>query len=234
MRFSSLLYRLLFAAIVGASLPAVAVCTSVRSGSGYGSTNSSSTPSTDLSYSQLTDQMLTLSTGTTTACSNASPFDCSVYLYQINTSVSAFSLTVSGSGIIDAGVFGCDFMGCSPFFSDSTNLFTGSPDLTGGPSNPCVASDLTVNNVSASLTSNVDAVFSSTGDVSNCTFSGPGSLTFFVAEQGGIPAPTISSFTTKAGTAPAPEPSSVALMLLGVGLLFVMRKRIGQGLPKAS
>ena len=32
----------------------------------------------------------------------------------------------------------------------------------------------------------------------------------------------------------APEPSSVALMLLGVGLVFVTRKRIGQGLPQAS
>ena len=32
----------------------------------------------------------------------------------------------------------------------------------------------------------------------------------------------------------APEPSSIALMLLGVGLVFVMRKRIGQGLPQAS
>jgi hypothetical protein len=34
-------------------------------------------------------------------------------------------------------------------------------------------------------------------------------------------------------TTPAPEPSSVALMLLGVGLVFVMRKRIGQGLRQA-
>jgi hypothetical protein len=32
----------------------------------------------------------------------------------------------------------------------------------------------------------------------------------------------------------APEPSSVALMLLGVGLVLVMRKRIGQSLPLAS
>jgi hypothetical protein len=31
-----------------------------------------------------------------------------------------------------------------------------------------------------------------------------------------------------------PEPSSVALMLIGLGLVFVMRKRIGQGLPRAS
>jgi hypothetical protein len=35
-------------------------------------------------------------------------------------------------------------------------------------------------------------------------------------------------------TTTMPEPSSVALMLLGVGLVFVMRKRIGQGLPRAS
>jgi hypothetical protein len=33
---------------------------------------------------------------------------------------------------------------------------------------------------------------------------------------------------------PTPEPSSVALMLLGVGLVFVLRKRIGQHLPQAS
>ena len=31
-----------------------------------------------------------------------------------------------------------------------------------------------------------------------------------------------------------PEPSSYALMLLGVGLVFVLRKRIGQSLPQAS
>ena len=32
----------------------------------------------------------------------------------------------------------------------------------------------------------------------------------------------------------APEPNSVGLMLLGVGLVLVMRKRIGEGLPEAS
>ena len=32
----------------------------------------------------------------------------------------------------------------------------------------------------------------------------------------------------------APEPSSVTLMLAGVGLVLVMRKRIGQRLPQAS
>ena len=48
-------------------------------------------------------------------------------------------------------------------------------------------------------------------------------------------APTLSCGTlTFAPVATTPEPSSVALMLLGVVLLFVMRKRIGQGLPQAS
>jgi len=36
------------------------------------------------------------------------------------------------------------------------------------------------------------------------------------------------------GATAAPEPSSIALMLAGIGLLLVMRKRIGQGLPQAS
>lgn len=31
-----------------------------------------------------------------------------------------------------------------------------------------------------------------------------------------------------------PEPSSFALMLVGVGIVFAMRNRIGQGLPQAS
>jgi hypothetical protein len=45
---------------------------------------------------------------------------------------------------------------------------------------------------------------------------------------------TCGSGTLTFAAVTAPEPSSVALMLLGVGLLFVMRKRIGQGLPQAS
>jgi len=35
-------------------------------------------------------------------------------------------------------------------------------------------------------------------------------------------------------TVAAPEPSSIALMLLGIGLVLVMRTRIGQRLPQAS
>jgi hypothetical protein len=37
-----------------------------------------------------------------------------------------------------------------------------------------------------------------------------------------------------AGAVATPEPSSVALTLVGVGLVFVMRKRIGQGHPQTS
>jgi hypothetical protein len=35
-------------------------------------------------------------------------------------------------------------------------------------------------------------------------------------------------------TIPSPEPSSVGLLLVGTGLLLLIRKRIGQGLPQAS
>ena len=51
----------------------------------------------------------------------------------------------------------------------------------------------------------------------------------------GIPSGSAKTNGTYALTAvTAPEPSSYALMLLGVGLVFVMRKRVGQGLPQAS
>jgi hypothetical protein len=37
-----------------------------------------------------------------------------------------------------------------------------------------------------------------------------------------------------AAATPIPEPSSLALMLAGIGFLLVMRKRIGQGPPQAA
>ena len=63
-------------------------------------------------------------------------------------------------------------------------------------------------------------------------------LTVLVAVGSNAPS-TVSSSISALGTyqltaVAAPEPSSVALMLLGVGLVFVMRKRIGQHLPQAS
>jgi hypothetical protein len=52
--------------------------------------------------------------------------------------------------------------------------------------------------------------------------------------KGGTLVYLINTGTITPTITPAPEPSSVALMLLGVGLVFVMRKRIGQRLPQAS
>jgi PEP-CTERM motif len=49
----------------------------------------------------------------------------------------------------------------------------------------------------------------------------------------GGPPEDIGPGTITPAAVAAPEPSSVALMLLGVGLVFVMRKRIGQRLPQA-
>jgi hypothetical protein len=53
----------------------------------------------------------------------------------------------------------------------------------------------------------------------------PISLTFPTSNEAGLFLP---------GTVPTPEPGSLGLMLLGVGLAFVLRKRVGQGLPQAS
>jgi hypothetical protein len=50
-----------------------------------------------------------------------------------------------------------------------------------------------------------------------------GDLLYLINDGSITPAPTAT-----------PEPSSVALMLLGVGMVFVVRKRIGQRLPQAS
>jgi hypothetical protein len=47
----------------------------------------------------------------------------------------------------------------------------------------------------------------------------------FVLDEGG---------TVTFAAVTAPEPSSVALMLLGLGLVFGLRKRIAQGVPQAS
>ena len=51
---------------------------------------------------------------------------------------------------------------------------------------------------------------------------------------GGVAMWDLQSGALTPAVTPATEPSSVALMLLGVGLLFVMRKRIGEGVPQAS
>jgi hypothetical protein len=59
-------------------------------------------------------------------------------------------------------------------------------------------------------------------------------FTPIVIYSGAISATTAAGVDDVTLTAQTPEPSSVALMLAGIGLLLVMRKRIGQGLPQAS
>jgi PEP-CTERM motif len=74
---------------------------------------------------------------------------------------------------------------------------------------------------------------------------GPGEMTLstlsFLVANTGTGVYTINSavasgsyVVTATTVAPTPEPGSVALMLLGVGVVFVMWKRIGRGLPQAS
>jgi hypothetical protein len=78
------------------------------------------------------------------------------------------------------------------------------------------------------------------------TTMSPGSLVDFTGGtifgldvDGPLNGTTGELFTNLSGsiapaTTAAPEPGSLALMLLGVGLVFLMRKRIGQRLPQAS
>jgi PEP-CTERM motif-containing protein len=54
-------------------------------------------------------------------------------------------------------------------------------------------------------------------------------------DVGGIPVAQSGPFTFDATRAvTTPEPSSIGLMLVGIGFLLVMRKHIGQGLPLAT
>ena len=65
-------------------------------------------------------------------------------------------------------------------------------------------------------------------DITNNTFAAD---MIILGPQASHPADSgVLSFSPVA----APEPSSAGLMLLGVGLVFVLRKRIGQRLPSAS
>jgi hypothetical protein len=75
-------------------------------------------------------------------------------------------------------------------------------------------------------------IISTDGGMAVGTFASQATLN--VGILSGTTDQAIGSVVIPAATSSVPEPSSVALMLLGVGLVFVMRKRIGQGLPQAS
>jgi hypothetical protein len=110
--------------------------------------------------------------------------------------------------------------------TDFTDLTLSAPVLSGGwviiVNDPLIVNQILLD-------------FTTTAPGSLVGFDG-GTITF--GQVAGPPVLTTILFTDITGTiAPAvaaPEPSSVALMLLGVGLVFVMRKRIGQRLPQAS
>jgi hypothetical protein len=69
---------------------------------------------------------------------------------------------------------------------------------------------------------------------SGCQFTANTNTDNFALSDYTTPGVYIGFGTLTVAAVTAPEPSSVALMVLGVGLVFVMRKRIGQGLPQAS
>jgi hypothetical protein len=140
----------------------------------------------------------------------------------INFTVTSGSPTPTGSFVFDnttdtftsfavdwdGAVFACASLSCP------SNL---SANLTGG--NWCAAGPLSSNGVCAGPSFELGFVL---------FFPGPGTtFTDPAAAANG-------TFTVTTTSVATPEPSSVALMLLGVGLLFVMRKRIGQRFPQAS
>ena len=102
---------------------------------------------------------------------------------------------------------------------------------TSGPTAGCVTSTVILDSGGFGST---DTFFSgcSTNGIANADgfaladYSTPG--TYFGVGLGTM---VVTAAVTAVAT---PEPSSYALMLLGVGLVFVMRKRVGQRLPQAS
>jgi hypothetical protein len=137
--------------------------------------------------------------------------------------------------------------------------FTGSGvDSVSGPFTTTNMGTITFSSLTAFTSSGTFMDFLAGGTVFG-TFSGSGTLTgvdtstitvdtvtggtgAFAGDTGKI---TVIGTNTPTDTPPfsgtytgfivtAPEPSSVALMLAGIGLLLVMRKRIGQRLPQAN
>jgi hypothetical protein len=84
--------------------------------------------------------------------------------------------------------------------------------------------------VSSDLNDSIAWNWNSTGDTSSEAISTDGGTTWF-APSGLTP----SAYQVNGASLSAvPEPSTLILMLLGFGLVLVVRKRIARGLPKAT
>jgi hypothetical protein len=167
-----------------------------------------------------------------------------------NVHADSVTLDVSGSLSTTLGGASCSSSGCTLGGDIVINNASGaiiSTDVTFSGESPSAGPFDGVNQVSVvgALTGLgiVDSTASSFLDLFFSTIT-PGSLVGYsggpladgeVGTTSGCCAWFLSSggaLTEAAVT--APEPSSYALMLLGVGLVFVMRKRIGHSLPQAS
>jgi hypothetical protein len=158
------------------------------------------------------------------------------------------TLDVSGS-LTPGGGASCSSSGCTLGGDIVINNTTGaviSTDVTFSGESPSVGPFDGVNQVVADGDQTGLGIADSTGSSSLIlAFSTitPGSLVGYsggplafgeVSTKSGCCAWLLNSGGALTEAVAAPEPSSYALMLLGVGLVFVMRKRIGQGLPQAS
>lgn len=143
---------------------------------------------------------------------------------------SSLTLISSGSGIYDYGITVPGGQDIS-FLQNQTITLTGLSDVTGAS----VSGALLGDSFAVSSFTSTSVTFVQTGIAG---FSGAITFGDFLVDST-APLGTVNwSMETQSGTlsgtvggpvATAPEPSSAALMLLGVGLVFVMRKRNSRG-----
>lgn len=196
--------------------------TTIRSTSGYGeppvlSVGGSSSTSVD--GVTISEQELTCANGVTCPAASDNPADGNsefplyIFLYQVDSTASNFTLTLSGvtvSSDFSDGTTSDNYYG---IFEECVNsTFTTCPAtqnfLYTEPSNPLLASSGSA--VTATLTG-TDLDFTVSG-TSNCADpSTNGCLTFFVEELQDS-APTVESVTP----IPTPEPASLALLTIGL------------------
>jgi len=169
-----------------------------------------------------------------------------LFLFQVDTSLSDFSLVLNSiDQLNDWGILAQEPAGCldsqgnpvpnCPFPNSSS---TGPAPYYTGLNNPCISgTGVSANPAPGTPTSSV--TFTASG-VGNCTFSGQGSLTLFVFDSTTFTDPNTGNSSPDAApidacltagtstscngnpTTPTPEPSSLALLLVGVVGFFLV------------